>query len=219
MGTHAILLTVDDGNGGTNTDTVLVTIQDTTPPTLSGVPGTINATATRANGAIVTYTAPTATDLVGPVTLNCSPASGSLFPLGTSTVTCTATDAAGNQATATFPVKVTFAWSGFTHPKPDGSSVFKLGKVVKVSFQLTGASAGITDAVATFSFRKVDSTPGAVNKLDFLEPPTAGNLFEYQGGEYVYKWGTDAGTTGPGTYEVRADLHDGVQRTVTLDLR
>lgn len=34
-GTHAIVLTVDDGHGGRDTDSVQITIQDTTPPTLS----------------------------------------------------------------------------------------------------------------------------------------------------------------------------------------
>jgi hypothetical protein len=36
----------------------------------------------------------------------CSPASGSTFPVGTTTVTCTATDASGNTATCSFTVSV-----------------------------------------------------------------------------------------------------------------
>ena len=34
-GPHTITLTVDDGNGGSDSDTVMVTVQDTRPPTLS----------------------------------------------------------------------------------------------------------------------------------------------------------------------------------------
>jgi hypothetical protein len=34
------------------------------------------------------------------------PASGSLFPIGTATVTCTATDASDNSATASFAVRL-----------------------------------------------------------------------------------------------------------------
>jgi hypothetical protein len=80
---------------------------DTTAPVLSGVPGDVVAEATSAGGAVVTYQAPTATDAVdGAVATTCSPASATAFALGTTTVQCTATDAAGNTATAAFTVKV-----------------------------------------------------------------------------------------------------------------
>jgi hypothetical protein len=65
------------------------------------------AEATSPQGAEVTYAAATATDLVdGSVDVSCTPASGSTFPLGTTEVTCTATDAAGNEATGSFNVIV-----------------------------------------------------------------------------------------------------------------
>jgi hypothetical protein len=56
----------------------------------------------------VSYTLPTVTDNVSTgLTASCVPPSGSLFALGTTTVTCTATDAANNHATSTFSVIVT----------------------------------------------------------------------------------------------------------------
>ena len=49
----------------------------------------------------------TATDAVdGDVDIECAPASGATFPLGTTTVDCTATDNAGNTATGSFAVTV-----------------------------------------------------------------------------------------------------------------
>ena len=79
---------------------------DTTPPVIAAQ-SDITAEATSASGAIVTFT-PTATDNVDPsVTVVCTPASGSQFPLGTTSVTCNATDAAGNAALpVTFNVTV-----------------------------------------------------------------------------------------------------------------
>jgi Ca2+-binding RTX toxin-like protein len=41
-----------------------------------------------------------------PVGVTCTPASGSTFPIGTTTVNCEATDAAGNRATASFTITV-----------------------------------------------------------------------------------------------------------------
>ncbi|MGW2178001.1 HYR domain-containing protein [Streptomyces sp. NPDC001732] len=57
-------------------------------------------------GARVTYgaTAQDATDGTLPVT--CTPASGSLFPVGRTTVTCSATDSAGNTGTDTAEIEV-----------------------------------------------------------------------------------------------------------------
>jgi len=56
----------------------------------------------------VTYDNPTASDdLDATVNVSCSPASGSTFPLGDTTVTCTASDSSGNQAIPlTFKVTV-----------------------------------------------------------------------------------------------------------------
>jgi len=73
----------------------------------TALPGAIVANATSPLGATVSYTA-TATDTVGgAVTPNCSSASGAVFPIGTTTVSCTATDARGNTSTAeTFTVQV-----------------------------------------------------------------------------------------------------------------
>ena len=78
---------------------------DTTPPVIT-VPGNMIAEATSPRGAVVSFTA-SATDAVdGSVPVTCSSASGSTFPLGATTVTCLATDQAGNSANASFTVTV-----------------------------------------------------------------------------------------------------------------
>ena len=80
---------------------------DVAPPVLSNLPGDITAEATGPTGAVVTWPAVTAADAVdGPVAVSCSPASGSVFRLGTTTVTCVAYGGLGNQATSPFNVTV-----------------------------------------------------------------------------------------------------------------
>ena len=62
----------------------------------------VTAEATGPAGATVSYGAPATSDAVdGPGSAACAPASGSVFALGATTVTCAATDAAGNKAEAT----------------------------------------------------------------------------------------------------------------------
>ena len=66
---------------------------------------------TDSSGAKVTYDPfPMATD-EDPANpeASCTPASGGTFPLGTTTVNCLATDAAGNKAEDGFKVSVTYA--------------------------------------------------------------------------------------------------------------
>ncbi len=78
---------------------------DTTPPALT-LPDNISINATSPAGATFAYTV-FATDLGDPSpTVACLPASGSVFPIGSTTVTCTATDGAGNSTGGSFMVHV-----------------------------------------------------------------------------------------------------------------
>jgi HYR domain len=74
------------------------------PPTIT-VPGPMTVEATGFDGARVTYTASAVDDRGRPVPVSCQPPSGSIFSLGTRTVTCTAEDR-GDRATERFTVTV-----------------------------------------------------------------------------------------------------------------
>jgi hypothetical protein len=80
-------------------------VQDATPPVIA-VPAPITVNATSPSGAVVTYSV-SATDPDDAVaSLVCAPASGSMFPIGTTTVQCAATDTHDNTSTASFTVHV-----------------------------------------------------------------------------------------------------------------
>ena len=105
VGTTTVTCTATDVHGNTGSGSFSVTVQDTTPPVVT-VPANMNVAATGAGGAVVTYTA-SAVDAIDPTpTLVCAPPSGSTFPLGTTTVTCIATDDSGNSASASFTITV-----------------------------------------------------------------------------------------------------------------
>ncbi len=81
---------------------------DTTPPSMTA-PANITVSTTQSTGSIpVHYNPPTATDnRDGTLLPRCTPGTGTQFRVGqTTTVSCTATDAAGNSRTVTFTIRV-----------------------------------------------------------------------------------------------------------------
>ncbi len=80
--------------------------QDTIPPVIT-CPGDITLQAELGEcTAEVTWTTPVVTDNCGDSTVTCSFLSGETFPVGLTTVTCTAIDSSGNVATCDFDVTV-----------------------------------------------------------------------------------------------------------------
>jgi predicted outer membrane repeat protein len=112
----------DPGDAGvtTNCDSGAYEFQDDSDLGLANVPANITVNATSPQGAVVTYAAPTATDEAGDspaATVGCDHASGATFPIGATTVTCTATDSddANSPVSASFTVTVTDADLAITH--------------------------------------------------------------------------------------------------------
>ncbi|NMO15107.1 OmpA family protein [Pyxidicoccus fallax] len=103
LGTTTITATATDASGVSVSCTFDVTVRDTTAPTVT-CPADIEVASQSASGTTVTYDLPPATDAVSSPTVTASPPSGSTFPPGTTRVTVTATDAAGNSAQCTFNV-------------------------------------------------------------------------------------------------------------------
>ena len=108
VGTTAVTCSATDahGNTGATSFNVTVTLVDTTPPVVT-VPSDIGTTTTVASGKSVTFTASANDNIDGAITPTCLPASGANFPVGTTTVTCSATDAHGNTGSKSFNVTVT----------------------------------------------------------------------------------------------------------------
>ncbi|HEX6024808.1 MAG TPA: HYR domain-containing protein [Solirubrobacter sp.] len=99
--THRVRDTDDDGMP----DAFDETRYGTVAPVLN-VPGSLEAPATSPAGATVGFSPSAVDDLDGPVPVTCAPASGNVFAIGTTTVTCSASDRGGNTSTAQFTVTV-----------------------------------------------------------------------------------------------------------------
>jgi hypothetical protein len=215
------------------TATVNITVDSVNdPPTLDAIGNkTLNL------GSTLTFTA-VATDLdLPPQTLSYSligsPA-GATINASTGDFSWTPTAAQAGQI-HTFTVRVTdngtpnlfdeeqitvgvgYTWTNLLAPIQAGGT-YKAGRVIPIKFQLTGASAGITDAVIRLLVYKVnDNVVG--DPVDVQSPGAAstGNLFRFENGEYIFNLST-AGMT-PGTYQLQVDMGDGVVRAINISLK
>lgn len=108
-GTTVVSCTASDAAGNTAACSFPVVVADASAPSIA-CPSNVTAGATVVQGceigAAISFPAPAASDNCGAVTVACVPASGSFFPIGSTTVTCTASDAAGNSVTCSFSVTV-----------------------------------------------------------------------------------------------------------------
>lgn len=108
---HRLTVAAEDSIG-VSTDSKLLP-PDITAPELSHCPADIVVVCAPRDGAVVHFASPTATDgCAGNVGVICEPQSGSKFPIGDTTVVCTATDPSGNRSHCSFHVRV----SGGTVP-------------------------------------------------------------------------------------------------------
>ena len=82
-----------------------ITVEDTQKPSIACPADITVGNDPGQCSAVVNFT-PTVSDNCPGVTYVCSPPSGTAFPVGTTTVTCTATDAAGNMESCSFDVTV-----------------------------------------------------------------------------------------------------------------
>ena len=105
LGTTTVELIITDEHGAADTCQGTITVVDDTDPVVTCPADIVVDNDPGECGAGVSFN-PTATDNCAGVTVSTDFASGTLFPVGTTVVTATATDGAGNTATCTFNVTV-----------------------------------------------------------------------------------------------------------------
>jgi len=199
-----------------------ITVIDATPPTIS-CPANIvvylpaNTTDT---SMAVSYPAVTGSDNCGTPTITSSPASGSIFPVGTTAVNATATDAVGNTASCQFTVTVLYNFTGFFSPvgnAPVLNSV-NAGRAIPVKFSLSG-NKGL-DIFAANNPYSVSLTCGTSDiGVDVTETLTAGgSSLSYGGDQYNYVWKTESSWAGT-CRQLVVTLNDGSVHVANFKFR
>jgi hypothetical protein len=157
VGVTTVGCSAKDKQGNEASGSFKVTVEDKGAPVLSGLADQ-TASATSAAGAVVSFTV-TAQDAVdGAVAVTCAPASGATFPVGVTTVNCSAKDKQGNEASGSFKVTV----------EDKGAPV--LSGLADQTVPATGA----TGAVVSFTVTAQDAIDGAV---PVICTPTSGSTF------------------------------------------
>ncbi|HSB85585.1 MAG TPA: HYR domain-containing protein, partial [Ilumatobacteraceae bacterium] len=172
------------------TQSIAITVNDVTPPVVTVTDQTVEATSPA--GAVINYPVTAIDNVDGPVPFTCVPPPGSTFPIGATTdgvttVTCTATDSAGNTGTGTGTMTV----RDTTPPL--------LNLPAPIVVEATGPGGAIVDYTAT-----------ATDIVDVTDPvtcvPPSGSLFPVGVGEtttVVTCTSTDLhGNTSTGTFTV-----------------
>src|SRR5262249_1276492 len=139
-----VTCTADDVAGNTAECLFTVTVADTEKPSVSCPANIVVPNDAGVCTATVSYTFTDSDNCPG-VTTSCTPASGSTFQTGTTAVTCTAHDTAGNEATCSFTVTVNEA---------------EAPTVTCPSNVAVSTDAGQCLAIVTFAPTAADNCPG-----------------------------------------------------------
>ena len=148
--------------------------------------------------------------------------------VGTITWTATATDKAGNKATATGTYRVVYRFDGFVQPVNDTArvvgattSVFKAATTVPVKFQLKRSNGTlVTSGVAPAWAGPVKGgyACAPVNETVSTATPDTGTTYraETPAGQYGYNWKAPAGSS---LWRLGVTLNDGQSYYVTISVR
>ncbi|HWS87088.1 MAG TPA: PxKF domain-containing protein [Pyrinomonadaceae bacterium] len=215
--------TAKDAANNTASDVQTITVADGTAPTLN-VPADVTVYLplnTPDVSMAVTYPAATATDnCSGTVTIAYTHPSGTVFNVGPTTVTVTATDAVGNQTTGTFTVTVLYNFTGFFSPvdNPPVLNQVKGGQTVPMKFSLSG-NKGLGILAAGFPASQqvgcADNVP--INDMEETETPGASTL-TYTPDIYQYNWKTEKSWAGT-CRVLTVKLNDGSTHTANFKFK
>jgi hypothetical protein len=160
LGTFGYWIMVTNPNNQWIQHPITVNIVDCPAPPLSFVqPANINTSNSPDScGALVNYATPQTTGGTGSVSVVCTPPSGSSFPIGSTTVNCTATDQSGAQASTSFQVNV---------------SDTQAPQFVGLSNITVDAAPGACSAAVNFNVNATDNCAG----VNVMTSPASGSVF------------------------------------------
>jgi hypothetical protein len=137
VGTTTVNCSASDLSNHTSNAAFLITVKDTTAPTIAAH-ADVTVSTVNSSGAAVSYASPSTSDIVdGTGSASCSPLSGSIFPVGDTQVVCSAIDSHGNAAvSSTFFVHVTLVVQPPASVPPSSGSTETSSSVIPLTGSL-----------------------------------------------------------------------------------
>ena len=178
QGSYIVHWTYTDAAGNSSYQNQTVIVNDVTPPWITCPEDIVQLVDPNACEAVVSYT-PTANDNCSIVSITATPPSGTVFPIGTATVTCKATDVGGNSSTCQFNVTVYNPEPIVTITGPSSGAIYTTGTPVYFTGALTDNTGDTHTAEwmcgSTVLAGTVDEETGSVSLTHTFE--TAGVYF------------------------------------------
>ena len=223
-GTYTLTYNSADDSGNTAvTVTRTVNVVDTTAPAVS-CPSNIvvtlppNSTATSMP---VSFAAPTASDTCdSSVPVTTSHASGAVFPVGTTTVTASATDDSNNTGSCSFTVTVLYDFTGFFSPviNPPTLNNINAGRTTPIKFSLSGNKGLDIFAAGYPASQQITCNSSApISDLEGTET-SGGSTLSYSPDQYLYNWKTESAWAGTCRVLV-VKLNDGSEHTLLFKFK
>ncbi|HJP56437.1 MAG TPA: HYR domain-containing protein [Gemmatimonadales bacterium] len=237
LGETTVNCSVTDNGGLQATGSFKITVVDTTPAEFTSFPsGTVSLVAANINGAVLDMdglgiAVADVNHVSEPATFSCDYVTGTVLAIGsTTTVSCTAKDAIGNESAAsTFDVFVglNVATGGFLPPLRMAApfSAHKRGSTIPHKFLPPSYADGTpaTDLAGDLRLvvNQLDNTPdeGAIAADEFSAGSTAWR-YDADAGQYIFNLKT--GTSSPwnvGSYTTTVSYKGIVLATTQFDLR
>jgi hypothetical protein len=195
--TTAVTCTATDAHGNTSTASFSITVQDTTPPQIN-VPSDMVVEAASSDGNTATYPIAADDKVDGKVKVVCQPSSGSTFPPGKTSVTCTATDTHNNTGRASFSITV----QDTTGPQ------------VSVPPDMTLEAASPAGSVATFQASASD----LVDRVEAICRPSSGSTFPLGATTVTCTARDSRNNTGQASFSITVQDTTGPQVSVPSDM-
>jgi len=230
-GTTTVNSTATDGSGNQSVCSFTVTVNDNEKPSIT-CPANVSLGCSPDLLTPVTFSA-TAHDNCDPnPTITYSKAPGSGFPVGTTTVNCTATDASANQSSASFTVtRAPLAFTGFLDPiggaDATGGSfatpvrTIKLKSTLPVKFTAACNGSPVLAGIHRLQVLKYADQTTSGDPIDATptDAATTGDQFQLAGTEWHFNLDTKATCMSVGTWLLRATLSDGSQHSAWIQIK